>query len=353
MSKPPSDRLQELDALRGIAAIIVVIFHYTTQYQELFGHVIPPVLPLPPGRYGVQLFFVISGFVIFLTLTRASSIWDFAANRFSRLYPPYWACIGITFAIMACLPMPGLNVGIVDAIANLTMLQYWLQRPFVDGVYWTLAVELIFYGFVSALHLIGLLRRVELWVSIWLALIFVTQIIVQSGVNISPLIRTTLLLEHGHYFFAGVLFFRIRNEGFTWVRAALILVCVAAAWVVRDVPHMLSLVAASAVFAVFVSGRLGWIAVGPLLFLGEISYPLYLLHQHVGYTIIHSMQKAGLVAEAWLFLPTFVAIGLSTLVNRLVEKPARRWLRDVWKNSTLRHSLVKPNEKSPSSRPCD
>ena len=342
MSKPPSDRLQELDALRGIAAIIVVFFHYTTQYQELFGHVIPPALTLPPGRYGVQLFFVISGFVIFLTLTRASSIWDFAANRFSRLYPPYWACIVITFAIMAYLPMPGLNVSIVDAIANLTMLQYWLQRPFVDGVYWTLAVELIFYAFVSGLHLIGLLRRVELWVSIWLALIFITQAIVQSGVNISPLIRTTLLLEHGHFFFAGVLFFRIRNDGFTWLRAALILVCIAAAWVVRDVPHMLSLVAASALFALFVSGRLGWITVGPLLFLGEISYPLYLLHQHIGYTIISSMQKAGLVAEAWLLVPIVIVIVLSMLVNRLVEKPARQWLRDVWKNSALRRVLLKP-----------
>ena len=346
MSQKQTDRLQELDALRGVAAIIVLVFHYTTQYQELFGHVVAPSLTLPAGRYGVQLFFVISGFVIFLTLTRASSIWDFAANRLSRLYPPYWACIGITFSIMAFLPMPGLNVSAGDAIANLTMLQYWLQRPAVDGVYWTLAVELVFYAFVSALHLIGLLRRVELWVSIWLAFIFITQWVVQSGVNFSPLIRTTLLLEHGHFFFAGVLFYRIRNEGFTMLRAALILVCIVAAWFVRDVPHMLSLVAASALFALFVSGRLGWIAVGPLLFLGEISYPLYLLHQHIGYTVISRMEKAGLVSEAWLLVPATIVIVLSTLVNRLVEKPARQWLREVWKKSALRRALVKSSAQA-------
>jgi peptidoglycan/LPS O-acetylase OafA/YrhL len=341
MSKPPTDRILELDALRGIAAIIVLVYHYTTQYQELFGHAVPPPFTMPAGRYGVQLFFVISGFVIFLTIARASSIWDFAANRLSRLYPPYWACIGITFAVMALMPMPGLNVTAGDAIANLTMLQYWLQRPFVDGVYWTLAVELVFYVFVSALHLIGLLRRVELWVSIWLALIFITQSVVQSGVNFSPLVRTTLLLEHGHFFFVGVLFYRIKNVGFTALRAALILVCIGAAWHVRDVPHMLSLAAASGLFALFVSGRLGLIAIGPLLFLGEISYPLYLLHQHIGYAIIDRMQKVGFVAEVWLLFPAITTILLATLVNRLVEKPARRWLRQRWKSSALRCNLVK------------
>lgn len=341
MSKQPTDRLQELDALRGIAAIIVLMFHYTVQYQELFGHVIPPPLTMPAGRYGVQLFFVISGFVIFLTLTRASSIWDFAANRLSRLYPPYWVCIGITFAIIACLPMPGLNVTGKEALINLTMLQYWLQTNTVDGVYWTLAVELAFYAFVSGLYLIGLLRRVELWVSVWLAMIFIVQLALRSGINISPMIRTALMLEHGHFFFAGVLFYRMRYDGFTAVRWLLVAVCVAAAWFVRDAPHALSLLISSLVFALFVSGRLGWIAVGPLLFLGDISYPLYLLHQHIGYAVIDRLQKAGLISPWWLLVPAAVAILLATAVNRAVEKPARQWLRARWKAGRLRKALVK------------
>lgn len=338
---PAASRLQELDALRGIAALIVVWFHYTIQYQELYGHVVPPALPFPPGRYGVQLFFVISGFVIFLTLTRASSWWDFAANRFSRLFPPYWVCIGLTFTFLTVMPMRDLNVSSHDALINLTMLQYWLQKPAVDGVYWTLTVELVFYGFVSVLHLTGLLRRVELWVGIWLALIYAVHLAVHSGVNISPMIRTTLLLEHGHFFFAGVLFHRMKSDGFSLVRWGLLLACIAAAAYVRDLAHALALVAASLLFIAFITGRLRWIALKPLLFLGEISYPLYLLHQHIGYALIFRLQKAGFTAAAWLLVPVSVSLLLATAVNVLVEKPAREKLRMLWKNSALRSRLVR------------
>lgn len=339
MSERTPDRLRELDALRGIAAVIVMFFHYTIQYGELFGKPAAP-LNFPPGRYGVQLFFVISGFVIFLTLARSASIWDFAANRFSRLYPPYWVCIGITFAVMAVMPMPGLNVSALDAVLNLTMLQYWLQRPTVDGVYWTLSVELVFYAFVSFLHLIGWLRRVELWMSSWLVMIFAVQFLVRSGYNISPLIRTTLLLEHGQYFFAGVLFYRMKSDGFNWQRWLLLIACITAAWYVRDAPHAISLLVSSALFIGFITGRLGWIVVTPLVFLGDISYPLYLLHQNIGYALISRLEAAGLTSEVWLVVPVAISIVLATAVNHLVEKPARQRLRNLWKGSRLRSLLV-------------
>lgn len=338
---PAASRLHELDALRGIAAMLVVWFHYTVRYQEMYGHVVPPAVTFPFGRYGVQLFFVISGFVIFLTLTRASAWWDFAANRFSRLFPPYWVCIGITFAFLAALPMKDLNVSGRDALINLTMLHYWLQIPTVDGVYGTLTIELVFYAFVSVLHVTGLLRRVELWVGIWLALIFAVQLAVHSGINFSPMVRTTLLLEHGHFFFAGVLFYRMKSEGFSPVRWGLLLACIAAAAYVRDLAHALSLVVASLLFIAFITGHLRWVALKPLLFLGEISYPLYLLHQHIGYTLIFRLQKAGFTAGAWLLVPTVVSVLLATVVNVLVEKPAREKLRTLWKSSALRSRLVR------------
>ncbi len=335
MSERAPSRLQELDALRGIAATVVMLFHYTIQYPELFGQPSAP-LNFPPGRYGVQLFFVISGFVIFLTLTRSRSIWDFAANRFSRLYPPYWVCIAITFAVMFFNPLPGLNVTGWEALINLTMLQYWLQTAAVDGVYWTLAVELSFYGFVSGLHLIGWLKKVEQWVAVWLALIFLVRWGDLSGIHVSPMIRMTLMLEHGHFFFAGVLFYRMKSDGFSPLRWLLLAGCIAAAWFVRDLAHAASLLVSSVLFLAFITGRLAWIVLPPLIFLGDISYPLYLLHQHIGYAVISRMQAAGLAAEPWLLVPAAVSLVLAAAVHRLVEKPAREWLREKWRNSSLR-----------------
>lgn len=341
-------RLQELDALRGIAAVAVMIFHYTFQYIEFYPKPLP-AFNLPWGRYGVQLFFVISGFVIFLTLSRSASIWDFAANRFIRLYPPYWVSIAITFSLLAVMPMPGLNVSPLDAVLNLSMLQYWLLRPFVDSVYWTLSVELVFYAFVAFLHFTGWLRRVELWMSVWLAVIFFVQFLVRSGINISPLIRTSLLLEHGHFFFAGVLFHRMKSDGFNLQRWLLLIACIAAARYVRDTPHAISLIVSSALFIGFITGRLTWIVVTPLVFLGDISYPLYLLHQNIGYAIISRLDHAGLKSEAWLLVPMAVSILLAFVVNRLVEKPSRERLRAKWKGSALRRRLVK-NDPAPQVR---
>ena len=63
-------RLVELDALRGIAAMAVVAYHYTTHYANQIGHLTRLRFGFPAGNYGVHLFFLISGFVIFMTLER-------------------------------------------------------------------------------------------------------------------------------------------------------------------------------------------------------------------------------------------------------------------------------------------
>ena len=80
-------RLQELDALRGLAALVVVLFHYTSRYDVVFGHNSAPLVSAPWGHFGVNLFFGISGFVIFMTLGRTQTPADFIVSRFSRLYP--------------------------------------------------------------------------------------------------------------------------------------------------------------------------------------------------------------------------------------------------------------------------
>src|SRR5262250_3203475 len=78
----PKSRLEELDVLRGLAALAVVVFHYSghaTRYFTGFP------FHFTVGLHGVELFFVISGFVIFMTLERTARLRDFAVSRFSRL----------------------------------------------------------------------------------------------------------------------------------------------------------------------------------------------------------------------------------------------------------------------------
>lgn len=99
-------RLHEIDALRGVAAMAVALFHYTTRLTELYGARSGADVSFGHGHYGVNLFFVISGFVIFTTLEKMSRPMDFVVSRFSRLFPVYWAAIFLTLSITHALGLP-------------------------------------------------------------------------------------------------------------------------------------------------------------------------------------------------------------------------------------------------------
>ena len=80
-------RINELDTFRGIAAMAVLLYHYTSRYNEFFDST--SVLSFSYGWMGVPLFFMLSGFVITLTVNRCKSPFDFLYRRFIRLYPTY------------------------------------------------------------------------------------------------------------------------------------------------------------------------------------------------------------------------------------------------------------------------
>ena len=96
----PSGRLTELDSLRGVAAACVVLFHLTFWYDSF--HISP--IQVPWSHYGVELFFVISGYVIFMTLNRARAMAEFVVSRVARLMPAYWTAVLLTSAIANRVP---------------------------------------------------------------------------------------------------------------------------------------------------------------------------------------------------------------------------------------------------------
>jgi peptidoglycan/LPS O-acetylase OafA/YrhL len=103
-------RFAELDALRGIAALMVVLYHYTTKYQELYGHTGATLIDLRAGRNGVQLFFAISGFVIFMTLERTKKPLDFIVHQH------------IGYVIIRNLEMRGVNPNVAILVAMAVVL---------------------------------------------------------------------------------------------------------------------------------------------------------------------------------------------------------------------------------------
>lgn len=312
-----------------------MLYHYTHEYELKFGHLAPLAVDVPFGRYGVQLFFVISGYVIFMTLNSSRSVIDFAVNRMIRLYPTYWAGMAVTFLALTVLPLPGYSISAAQFVTNLSMLQYWAQVAHVDGVYWTLAVELVFYAWIATLAATRFLPAIEHFIALWLA---ASAVLYTSGYagHISPLIRSTLFLEHGHFFFAGILLYKLKHEGPSLWRHFLLLACVATAWNVRDLNHALALGCAIALVALACFSSPAVLCSRPLRFLGAVSYPLYLVHQNLGYTLIWRLEKAGLTDQIWLLVPLSVSLLIATAIHYGIEKPSLSVLKQRWKALRLK-----------------
>lgn len=325
-------RVGELDALRGLAALAVVAFHYTTFYQQEQGHLQPLGFGFPAGNYGVHLFFLISGFVIFMTLERTRTAMDFVVSRFSRLFPAYWAAIAITAAVIYTVGMPQQRIGTTDLAANITMLQEVLGFEHLDGSYWTLEVELFFYAQMLMWFVLGQLKRIHWIIAVWLVMAVVYAQTEQHHVHFSYTLRELLILRHVPFFALGILFYRIHvRSGRLWLDLALIVLSLVAIGLSKPPVYLLAGAVCCAIFALFAAGWLRWLRAVPFVFLGSISYSLYLLHQAIGFALIHRLEAAGVPSLAAVASVTLLVLALATALTYGVERPAMRRLRDGWR----------------------
>jgi peptidoglycan/LPS O-acetylase OafA/YrhL len=155
-----SGRLRYVDALRGIAALLVLWLHVANSYRALSPETAAHtrwlndyVSAIDIGRIGVVVFFLISGFVIPFSIRRESCapVAGFAIRRAFRIFPAYW--LSVPLAALVFYWGVGRPFPLGDFLVNLTLLQDVFGVPSAEGVYWTLLVELVFYGLCIALLL--------------------------------------------------------------------------------------------------------------------------------------------------------------------------------------------------------
>ncbi|WP_300449996.1 acyltransferase [Accumulibacter sp.] len=326
-----SNRLVEIDALRGVAALAVVLFHYTTHYARVFGADPPPSISVSGGHYGVNLFFIISGFVIFMTLDRTAKPMDFVVSRFSRLFPAYWVAIVMTFSLTHLLGLPGKLVDIGAAVGNLIMIHGLFRVPHVDGVYWTLEVELLFYCGMLALFRLRRLDSIH-YVLLGLLAARLTYFVLEKafGIDLSWTIYRLLILRHIPWFALGISIYLAtrRREGESRRAPALTAACAIVTLLIAESVFvgMLAVILAGAVFLA-ATARLSPLRHAVFVWLGAISYPLYLLHENIGWSIQLRLQALGVPIDLTVVLAMATSLTLATALTHWVEQPAMRWIR--------------------------
>ncbi|MFE1016420.1 acyltransferase family protein [Streptomyces sp. NPDC058794] len=329
-----------LDGLRLCAALMVVLYHYVAfgegwegSQAQLF-----PVLfrPSAYGWLGVELFFMISGFVICMS-SWGRSISHFFTSRVIRLFPAYWLAIIVTTAVVFLMPGGIAPLPWRDVLVNMTMLQRPMGVEDVEGVYWTLWAEMRFYLLFALVVWRGVTyRRVVVFCWVWaVAAVLATR----SGA--SP-ISDLLMAQDCWFFIAGLAFYLMYRFGQNLLLWGMIALCFAMGnytamktWratldkVGDNVPGWGVAVVLTVFFVTMAGVSLGWFRGINWRWLptaGALTYPLYLLHESIGWEVFHHYQSR---VNQWVLAGGTLAavLVLSYLVHRWVEKPAAKRLK--------------------------
>ncbi|WP_433355149.1 acyltransferase family protein [Microtetraspora malaysiensis] len=339
-------RLVELDVLRFIAAFAVMSFHFMAASKSLWGD-FPTALFSSVNRVttlgilGVELFFLISGFVILMSAW-GHSLGDFVVSRVSRLYPAYWFVVIALFVMYTFVGVKGFDpkLSLRDYLVNMTMLQGGTGIGHAGAVFWSLWVELRFYILVGLFTLVGItLRRCLGFMAAWLILVVVAE-----GTH-SDVLTFLFMPRQAPYFIAGMAFYLIYRFGstlvlWTFVGVSYGLCLLAATERIKGRVDMIgfahypappegAIIAITLIFLLIAAVALGWLRWlrwRALTTLGALTYPLYLVHQNVSAVLIPGLKDSiGRWPLVGLTMATSIAVAY--LIYRLVDRPGQRWLR--------------------------
>ena len=326
-------RFETLDAFRGIAALGVILVHYTFGYRVHYGQLFSEKYDFQYGYLGVQFFFIISGFVIFLTLDYSRSAIDFLYRRFSRLYPIFWTCMLTTFLVVHSLGLPGRERKFYNLKGNFTMIPSVFGYTPIDGAYWSLVPEFFFYLAMAGLFICKNKKAYFIWGLSIIAMSWVNRFIFPF-----PLLAQTILnIQWGSLFFSGILFYKLRQRDYQSKYLIHLLLVIALCTTLINLKTITEQIIVSllyAVFYLFATGKIDTIKWGPLLFIGKISFPLYLLHQNIGYVMMnYTKPYLGAYPIFFIALPIATLIFGAYLFHRFIELPSINLLRSAWKKS--------------------
>jgi peptidoglycan/LPS O-acetylase OafA/YrhL len=379
-----------LDPLRFGAALLVAVFHLTfwswawpsIGVAPGFEHYVATGVQLQSaapftwfGWVGVEIFFVISGFVIANSADKSSPV-EFLFNRALRLYPAVWVCATLTLIVLLFAGESSSEF-ILPYIRAMLLIPKGINGQWIDCIYWTLAAEMAFYGLVFCTLLTKkiTLRHLALGLTLYSGAFNAFSLLVLSGAIRSETLYfvvlmfrvpcATWLLNHGCFFALGIWLFISANRKLTAVeQLAVAVTCLSGCAEIFYFSSYLSLnigeisgqsplvpiiVWAAAVLLIAVAAKRSRISggnassagAGHLRMLGLITYPLYLTHNVVGSAIIRLLIDAGLDA----YLAVGAGLGMLAVVCWFISariEPAIRGLLGEFVSKIRRLPNVEP-----------
>ncbi|MHA2939519.1 acyltransferase family protein [Vibrio sp. RC27] len=350
-----------MDFLRFFCALYVVSLH-------LIGNLLVPVHRIYQGEVeayqffysnvpsfiyygwiGVPIFFTISGFVISISADRSTSAVQFLVDRALRIFPGLWICTLISFVFLINMK-PDLLWGELFG-SFLKSVTLFPMGPHIDGVVWTLIVELVFYFYVFLIlyffgkKYIGILIYILLFGSLFY---HVLDILVLNEIKLAGQLARRLVLEHGSFFAIGILLARYKKlAGFKCIVPLVIIgLIVSFVNISGSVEYIFKIygdygASESALFPFFI-----WVVScflirstlgnGSEYFklvarkVGLMTYPLYLIHYLVGRGIyVKLYEYTDLTNSQRLICSIAIVIAIASLISSYLEPTFREYLKSL------------------------
>ncbi|WP_100656467.1 acyltransferase family protein [Alteromonas flava] len=336
-------RIDYLDGLRGLAIILVIVFHAYTRWIELvpYGDAFASFPLFKFGYLGVQLFFLISGFVIFMSLDASNGAFKFIYKRWLRLFPAMLACsilIFITASFFHARPNGIPNP--IDVVPGLTFISPYMwfkatgiEMASLENAFWSIYVEVKFYVLAAIVYfLLGRRYLVPTLFFFYVMWLLSSQFTENQFANFVYSVSILASFQYFGWFAAGASYYLFtKSSHINWFYLGVLISAVSA--LVEGQFELQPSIAALIICAFFaLILRNSWLqnmlSNKQLLFMGFISYPLYLLHENMMIALIIQLDDY-LPYSSPLILPlisiTFVSL-VAYIIAKYAEPRIKGWL---------------------------
>ena len=334
-------RCYEIDLLRIFGAFCIVAYHYTFKIIEIDATkaTLFSVVGIFSkfGYLGVNLFFMISGFVILLSAMNKNPVL-FAVSRVDRLYPTYLACVTVSAVAIYIFDS---RFNLYHYLFNLTMINDYFNINDIDAVYWTLHAELKFYALVFFLMLTGLIDRPFFYLPLWLLFSFTYYFLKQPffmGWFISPF--------YSSYFISGISLYLIYDSGIDFKKITILfggmLLSVLNGWrqassfipsstIIDKFVACLIIILIYLVFFSFSSRPFLVKKNKRIAMASALTYSTYLIHDSVGKCFFDYILSSFAVNIYILLIITIsIVVILSIIIHVCVEAPCSGKIKNLY-----------------------
>lgn len=333
------NRIASFDGLRGIAVLNVVLFHcfYMLSSTHYFGQNIMANIS-KYGWLGVDLFFIISGFVISFTLYKYNNVKSFCVARFARLYPTYWAAI--IFAAILCFAQYR-HIDLSQYLINFLMFQGLLHLSNVSGVFWTLSFELTFYTIAAVMFYFGFFKKNKVFV-FWGMITLAWELMNYFGAvhphSILSKLGYLLVLQYSPLFMFGIFLHKSFSDG--WHRQNILMLLFLAAIFIALFPVNSAQGYSVNMCRIFMVGifmlcsyatyfpKDKYLSSRFLVFFGKISYSWYLIHLILAHFIFDLSLKQHIPIPA--FSSFILSMIVAILFNKYIENPSHNFVIQIF-----------------------